>query len=85
MRYANRPDAPVSEGSRRILRLSILRKPWSQAFDFRFIFAYPVLVEQPNGAPGKIGYLGACLVAAVQENWNNSPRVVSRMMLCIAR
>jgi hypothetical protein len=53
------------------------------AFDFRLIFAYPVSVEQPNGAPGKIIYLGACLIAAVrlarEENWNNSPRVVSRI------
>lgn len=52
-------------------------------FDFRLIFAYHLSVEQPNGAPGKIIYLGACLIAAVrlarEENWNNSPRVVSRI------
>jgi len=40
-------------------------------------------VEQPNGAPGKIIYLGACLIAAVrlarEEDWGNSPRVVSRI------
>jgi hypothetical protein len=40
-------------------------------------------VEQPNGAPGKIIYLGACLIAAVrlarEEDWRNSPRVVSRI------
>jgi hypothetical protein len=40
--------------------------------------------EDPkNGAPGKIIYLGACLIAAVrlarEENWDNSPRVVSRI------
>jgi hypothetical protein len=39
-------------------------------------------MEQPDAAPGKIIYLGACLIAAVrlarEENWNNSPRVVSR-------
>jgi hypothetical protein len=39
--------------------------------------------EQPDAAPGKIIYLGACLIAAVrlarEENWNNSPRVVSRI------
>jgi hypothetical protein len=40
-------------------------------------------LNQPNQAPGKIIYLGACLIAAVrlarEENWNNSPRVVSRI------
>jgi hypothetical protein len=40
-------------------------------------------MEQPDAAPGKIIYLGACLIAAVrlarEENWNNSPRVVSRI------
>jgi hypothetical protein len=41
-------------------------------------------VEQPNGAPGKIIYLGACLIAAVhlarEENWNNSPRAGFQML-----
>jgi hypothetical protein len=40
-------------------------------------------VAQPNEAPGKIIYLGACLIAAVrlarEEKWDNSPRVVSRI------
>ncbi|MGB8128465.1 MAG: hypothetical protein WCG81_01600 [Candidatus Angelobacter sp.] len=40
-------------------------------------------MAETNGAPGKIIYLGACLIAAVrlarEENWNNSPRVVSRI------
>jgi hypothetical protein len=40
-------------------------------------------VTGANGAPGKIIYLGACLIAAVrlarEENWDNSPRVVSRI------
>jgi hypothetical protein len=40
-------------------------------------------VAEVNQAPGKIIYLGACLIAAVrlarEENWNNSPRVVSRI------
>jgi hypothetical protein len=38
-------------------------------------------VEQPNGGPGKIIYLGACLIAAVRlaREENNSPRVVSRI------
>jgi hypothetical protein len=40
-------------------------------------------VSETNGAPGKIIYLGACLIAAVrlarEENWNNSPRIVSRI------
>jgi hypothetical protein len=40
-------------------------------------------VTEANQAPGKIIYLGACLIAGVrlarEENWNNSPRVVSRI------
>jgi hypothetical protein len=40
-------------------------------------------VTETNGAPGKIIYLGACLIAAVrlarEEDWGNSPRVVSRI------
>jgi hypothetical protein len=40
-------------------------------------------VTEPNAAPGKIIYLGACLIAAVrlarEENWGNSPRIVSRI------
>lgn len=40
--------------------------------------------DQPrNEPPGKIIYLGACLIAAVrlarEEKWDNSPRVVSRI------
>lgn len=34
-------------------------------------------------SPGKLIYLGACLIAAVrlarEERWDNSPRVVSRI------
>jgi hypothetical protein len=34
-----------------------------------------------NGAPGKVIYLGACLIAAVrlarEEDWRNSPRVAA--------
>jgi hypothetical protein len=52
-------------------------------FYFRLIFAYHISVTEANQAPGKIIYLGACLIAAVrlarEENWNNSPRVVSRI------
>jgi len=52
-------------------------------FDFRPIVAYAIWVTGGNGAPGKIIYLGACLIAAVrlarEENWDNSPRVVSRI------
>ena len=52
-------------------------------FDFRYAIAYHISVTETNGAPGKIIYLGACLIAAVrlarEENWNNSPRVVSRI------
>jgi hypothetical protein len=37
--------------------------------------------ESKTEAPGKIIYLGACLIAAVrlarEEKWDNSPRVVS--------
>jgi len=40
-------------------------------------------VAEANQAPGKIIYLGACLIAAVrlarEEDWRNSPRVVSRI------
>jgi hypothetical protein len=40
-------------------------------------------MQQPTGAPGKIIYLGACLIAAVrlarEEKWDNSPRVTSRI------
>jgi hypothetical protein len=40
-------------------------------------------VEQPNGAPGKIIYLGACLIAAVrlarEEKRDNTPRVAARI------
>jgi hypothetical protein len=39
--------------------------------------------ERGNDAPGKIIYLGACLIAAVrlarEEKWDNSPRVHSRI------
>lgn len=52
-------------------------------FDFRHLFAYDDSVTQPNEAPGKMIYLGACLIAAVrlarEEDWRNSPRVVSRI------
>jgi hypothetical protein len=40
-------------------------------------------VSETNSAPGKIIYLGACLIAAVrlarEEDWGNSPRVVARI------
>jgi len=40
-------------------------------------------VTQGNEAPGKIIYLGACLIAAVrlarEEDWRNSPRVAARI------
>jgi hypothetical protein len=40
-------------------------------------------VTETNGAPGKIVYLGACLIAAVrlarEEKWDNSPRIASRI------
>jgi hypothetical protein len=39
--------------------------------------------DTKNGAPGRLIYLGACLIAAVrlarEEKWDNSPRVVSRI------
>lgn len=54
-----------------------------QEIDFRYIIAYAVLVAQPNEAPGKLIYLGACLIAAVrlarEEDWRDSPRVVARI------
>ena len=58
------------------MRLSLL-------FDFRYYIAYIVPVTEANAAPGKIIYLGACLIAAVrlarEDNWDNSPRVASRI------
>jgi hypothetical protein len=40
-------------------------------------------MTEANQAPGKIIYLGACLIAAVrlarEESWANSPRVASRI------
>ena len=40
-------------------------------------------MTEANGAPGKIIYLGACLIAAVrlarEEKWDHSPRVASRI------
>jgi hypothetical protein len=40
-------------------------------------------VTEANGAPGKIIYLGACLIAAVrlarEESWANSPSVAARI------
>lgn len=52
-------------------------------FDFRRIFVYHILVAPPNQAPGKVIYLGACLIAAVrlarEEDWRNSPRIASRI------
>lgn len=40
-------------------------------------------MPEANGAPGKIIFLGACLIAAVrlarEEKWDNSPRVASRI------
>lgn len=40
-------------------------------------------MTEANGAPGKIIYLGACLIAAVrlarEEKWDNTPRVASRI------
>jgi hypothetical protein len=35
-------------------------------FDFRRVIAYPMWVTGANGAPGKVIYLGACLIAAVR-------------------
>jgi len=61
---------------------SILISPFT-LFDFRYYIAYIVPVTEANGAPGKIIYLGACLIAAVrlarEEKWDNSPRVAARI------
>ena len=49
----------------------------------RLTFAYSVPVPESNAGPGKVIYLGACLIAAVrlakEENWTNTPRVASRI------
>jgi hypothetical protein len=54
-----------------------------QWFDFRYCIAYAIPVTEPNGAPGKIIFLGACLIAAVrlarEDDWRNSPRVPARI------
>lgn len=40
-------------------------------------------MPEANGAPGKIIYLGACLIAAVrlarEEKWDNTPRIAARI------
>ncbi|HEY2912626.1 MAG TPA: hypothetical protein VGK21_04655 [Candidatus Angelobacter sp.] len=40
-------------------------------------------MTEANQSPAKIIYLGACLIAAVrlarEEDWRNSPRVMSRI------
>jgi hypothetical protein len=40
-------------------------------------------MAESNGTPGKIIFLGACLIAAVrlarEESWTNSPRVAARI------
>jgi hypothetical protein len=47
------------------------------------LIAYFNPVTPPNEGPGKIIYLGARMIAAVrlarEDNWSNSPRVVSRI------
>ncbi len=56
---------------------------YAPLFDFRYCIAYIVPVTEANGAPGKIIYLGACLIAAVrlarEEKWDHSPRVAARI------
>ena len=66
------------------MRLGYPLSRWHGAqFDFRFIISYSTAVTDRHDAPGKIIYLGACLIAAVrlarEERWDNSPRVVSRI------
>ena len=55
----------------------------AREFDFRYYIAYAIAMTDPNGAPGKIIYLGACLIAAVrlarEEKWDNTPRVAARI------
>ena len=57
--------------------------PDRHRIDFRPFIAYDFSVTEPNQGPGKIIYLGACLIAAVrlarEERWDNSPRVASRI------
>jgi hypothetical protein len=52
-------------------------------FDFRHYIAYALPVTETNGGPGKIIFLGACLIAAVrlarEEKWDNTPRVAARI------
>jgi hypothetical protein len=56
---------------------------WTAGFTFA-VYSHTLFSgAQGNEAPGKIIYLGACLIAAVrlarEEKWENSPRVVSRI------
>jgi hypothetical protein len=48
------------------------------AFTFAIVSPNLGLVTETNGAPGKIVYLGACLIAAVrlarEEKWDNPRR-----------
>src|SRR5215472_5407539 len=50
-----------------------------------FVISSPIIatVTDRNDAPGRIIYIGACLIAAVrlarEERWDNSPRVASRI------
>ena len=49
----------------------------------RLLHRKDIRMPQRDGAPGNIIYLGACLIEAVwlarEEDWRNSPRVVSRI------
>jgi len=55
----------------------------SKHLTFAILSSKIPLVTQPNGAPGKIIFLGACLIAAVrlarEEKWDNTPRVAARI------
>lgn len=50
------------------------------SFFIRYNSAMP---QAAPASPGKLIYLGACLIAAVrlarEEHWDNSPRIVSRI------
>lgn len=67
--------------------ISAVVKPWTAesmgSLCFRHIIAYNTVVTEHTRGPGKIIYLGACLIAAVrlarEERWDSSPRVISRI------
>ena len=77
MKFCTAEFARVSHEERRREAIALRR------VDFRYLIAYHNRVMSQPSPPGKIIFLGACLIAAVrlarEERWDNSPRVVARI------